>query len=555
MRLACYHNRPSETQMRLPSEIWRYSRMVLGVFELVRTPLIADPAGDIRRQMENREANFLDLVRRAIYLNPRSPYYRMLQLAQCEYQDLEQAVRRDGLEHTLEALLHAGVYLTQDEMKGKGPIVRAGERIPSEELSYRNPGVAPHIEGQSSGSRSKGIRMRHGISTQVYWDRYNALLADDLGLRNRAFVALLPILPSATGITTTLRGPQFGWRFERWYAVGGAMRDAGHYRAVTKAMVLLGKVAGSRSPFPTYLPENDFSPVAEYIARRKAAGKECFLGGVVSPVVRVAAAALERSLDISGVIFSVTGEALTPAKRALLEAVGGRVYPFYATVDVGPVGYSCRHMNTGNCVHLFEDSVAAITRRRLAPLSDLEVNSLLFTTLGPPSPRVVINAELDDSGIIERAHCDCAFSRAGLTRQIRDIASFGKLTGQGMTLAGTDVVRILEEALPRRLGGSPGDYQLVEKEGPAQTVLMLRVSPRTGLSSPAGVRECFLEELARHRGWSIAARIFRHSDAVQVIIAEPLATVTGKVLPLHLLHVEEPKQVLKESSASAGSPR
>jgi hypothetical protein len=140
-----------------------------------------------------------------------------------------------------------------------------------------------------------------------------------------------------------------------------------------------------------------------------------------------------------------------------------------------------------------------------------------------------------------------------LTRQIREIASFGKLTGQGVTLAGTDVVRILEEALPRQLGGSPGDYQLVEKEGTAQTVLVLRVSPRTGLSSPTGVRECFLKELARHHGGSLAARTFRHSESVQVMIAEPLATVTGKVLPLHLLHVEETEQLLNESSASQGT--
>jgi hypothetical protein len=539
--------------MGLPPEIRRYSRMALGMFELVRTQPIANPADDIRRQVENREENFLDLVRRAVYLNPRSPYCRMLQLAQCEYSDLEQSVRRDGLDRALEALLQAGVYLTQDELKGKAPIVRAGELIPSEGLSYQNPGVAVRIEAQSSGSRSKGTRMQHSVTAQIYWERYNALLADDLGLRDRAFVALLPILPSATGLTMTLRGRQFGWRAERWYAVGGSMLDSGHYRAATTAMVLAGKLAGSRSPFPTYLPGNDFSAVAEYIARRKAAGMESFLGGFVSPAVRVAAAALERGLDISGVIFSVGGEALTPAKRTLLEAAGGRVYPFYSTVEVGPVGYSCRQMKTGNCVHLFEDSVAAICCRRLAPLSDQEVNSLMFTTLAPFAPRVLINAELDDSGIIERAGCDCAFSRVGLTRQIRDIASFGKLTGQGVTLAGTDVVRVLEEALPRRLGGAPGDYQLVEKEGAAQTLLILRVSPRTGSSSTAAIRECFLEELARHHGGSLAARVFRHSDSVEVMIAEPLATVTGKVLPLHLLSVENAERLLHESSVRQGA--
>jgi len=34
-------------------------------------------------------------------------------------------------------------------------------------------------------------------------------------------------------------------------------------------------------------------------------------------------------------------------------------------------------MNNENSVHLFADSVAAVTRRRRAPLSDSEVDSLL----------------------------------------------------------------------------------------------------------------------------------------------------------------------------------
>ena len=95
---------------------------------------------------------------------------------------------------------------------------------------------------------------------------------------------------------------------------------------------------------------------------------------------------------------------------------------------------------------------------------------------------ILINAESEDCGTIEPATCDCLFSRVGFTEQICDIGSFGKLTGQGMTLVGTDVVRILEERMPASLGGLPGDYQLVEHEGTAQTQLTLRVSPRAGVS-------------------------------------------------------------------------
>jgi hypothetical protein len=85
------------------------------------------------------------------------------------------------------------------------------------------------------------------------------------------------------------------------------------------------------------------------------------------------------------------------------------------------------------------------------------------------------------------------------------------------------------------LGGGPGDYQLVEHEGATQTQLTLRVSPRVGISSPEKARECFLKEIRRFYGGTLAARMWSHAEGVEVAIAEPLATLTGKVLPLHLL--------------------
>jgi hypothetical protein len=192
-------------------------------------------------------------------------------------------------------------------------------------------------------------------------------------------------------------------------------------------------------------------------------------------------------------------------------------------------------MKTGNCVHLCRDSLAVISHRRRAPLTDVEVNALLFTTLLPFAPHVLINADMDDGGIIEPARCDCLFARLGFTEQVRDIGSFGKLTGQGMTLVGTDMVRILEELLPARLGGAPGDYQLVEHEGATQTQLTLRVSPRAGVWCPEKVKECFLRETRRFYGGALAARTWGHAEGVDVVIAEPLSTRTGKVLSLHLL--------------------
>ncbi|MCL4401185.1 MAG: hypothetical protein M1436_00775, partial [Acidobacteria bacterium] len=174
-------------------------------------------------------------------------------------------------------------------------------------------------------------------------------------------------------------------------------------------------------------------------------------------------------------------------------------------------------------MHLFRDALAAIVHARQAPLTDVRVDSLLFTTLLPFAPHVFINVEMDDSGTIGRAECDCAYSRAGLTDCIRDVGSFGKLTGQGITLVGSDIVRIMEEVLPARFGGHPGDYQLVEREGAFQTQITLRISPRAGVPSAEKVRRFFLCQVRQCYGGTLASRLWSHSGALETIVAEPFA--------------------------------
>jgi hypothetical protein len=512
-----------------------YSRMALGIYKFLRTKPHPDPEAVIRQQLENREANFLATARKAIFANPPNPYHEMFRLAGCAFEDLERGVAKDGLEATLAVLHRQGVYLTHDEFKGKAPILRSGRHIPAETSDFRNPLVSGLMESRSSGSRSKGTRTPRSPEQQRYREASDRLCDLELGLEGRVRVEVKPILPSSAGLWACLRACRNGENVDRWFAVGGGLRDSGHYRLATHCLIRFGNLLGARLPFPIYLPPNDFAPAAEWIARRRSEGAACVVGAMTSPAVRIASVALEEQLDIRETTFLVAGEALTDAKRAAIEKAGAEVYPRYAISEVGIVGTACRRMKTGNRVHVYRDRLAVIGYRRRAPLTDVEVDALLFTTLLPFAPHVLINVEMDDSGVIEPAQCDCLFSRLGFTEQLRDISSFGKLTGQGITLVGTDMVSILEEVLPARLGGAPGDYQLVEHEGAMQTQLTLRVSPRAGISSPELVKECFLKEIRRCYGGSLAARTWRHAEGVDVAIAEPLSSTTGKVLSLHLL--------------------
>ncbi len=512
-----------------------YRRMASGIYSLLRTPPYADPDGMIRFQMENRERHFLELAQRVIFSNPANPYYEMFRLAGCSYEDLVEAVHRDGLESTLASLHRQGVYLLHDEFKGKKPIVRSNREIAVSPDSFRNPLVKRGVETASSGSRSAAARTPKSTPQRLHWEAYLSLGIREFGVAGRAHLQLRPILPSGDGLTLSVSYSRLGCPVEEWYSTYARSLDSIHYQTATRALVWLARRFGERVPYPTYLPPNDYAPVVEWIARRVEQGVPCAVSCAPSPAVRVAAAAAEKGLDLRGTLFLVAGEALTDAKRRVIEAAGAEVYPRYPVSELGPVTWACRQMRTGNRGHLFHDSVAVISYRRVAPLSGIEVDSLLFTTLLPFAGLVLLNVEMDDAGILERTTCDCTFSRAGFTTQIRDIFSYGKLTGQAVTLVGTDILRVLEETLPARFGGGPTDYQLVEEDGATQARVILRVSRRVPLASCEAVRDCFLAELRRFPGGTGALRIWRSTDALEVVHEDPVATRTGKVLPLHLL--------------------
>jgi len=257
------------------------------------------------------------------------------------------------------------------------------------------------------------------------------------------------------------------------------------------------------------------------------------LAAFSSAGARTAVAAKELSLDISGTVFALSSEAVTQAKRQAVLDAGCRVVNRYWVSEIGPIGFGCLALE-GRGVHIMRDAIAVFEHSRPAPYSDAEVNALQFTTLLPYAPHVLVHVEMDDAGRIEPCECDCEFARMGYTHALFDIFSFGKLTGSGMTLAGTDVVRLLETELPARFGGGPGDYQLVQRQGATQTELILRVAPRLeGLESQV-VKEFVLQQIRGLFGGAEASRVWKHGEALRVEREDPAMTGRGKILSLHL---------------------
>ena len=105
-----------------------------------------------------------------------------------------------------------------------------------------------------------------------------------------------------------------------------------------------------------------------------------------------------------------------------------------------------------------------------------------------------------------------------------------------MTFLDADLVRVLEDTLPARFGGSPVDYQLVEEEGAGGTArLRLLVHPRVGPLDTVQVMSTFLEAIG---GISNAERVmglaWRAGDLPTVERLSPRSTASGKILHLHI---------------------
>jgi hypothetical protein len=103
------------------------------------------------------------------------------------------------------------------------------------------------------------------------------------------------------------------------------------------------------------------------------------------------------------------------------------------------------------------------------------------------------------------------------------------------------MIKILEEVLPVRFGGTPLDYQLVEEEDEQGfTRLSLLVNPRIEVKDEKEVIEVVLEGLERSSvAADIARTIWDQAKTLRVKRTDPIWTTRGKLMPLHLSqHIE-----------------
>src|SRR5262249_61986177 len=106
--------------------------------------------------------------------------------------------------------------------------------------------------------------------------------------------------------------------------------------------------------------------------------------------------------------------------------------------------------------------------------------ALFCSTLHPAAPKIMLNVEVGDYGVLSQRVCGCPLGTLGFTQHLRGIRSYEKLTSEGMKFTGSELLRLIEDVLPERFGGHPTDYQFVEEEEGGLSRVSLVVSPRIG---------------------------------------------------------------------------
>lgn len=515
------------------------ARLLLGLPAFLRRPVPAHTApAVIRRRLATREPVFLDLVRRAIFARPASPYHRLLRWAGCEAGDLDRLVRQHGIEGALGALYRAGVFLRADEAKGRVPVVRGGERFTLHPDALRNPLLTTHFRMHTGGSG--GAPAAIPIDLATIRDR---AVNRQILLAARGGVGATYVewgVPGSQTLFTVLEYACTGLPVRHWLLKVDPASPSLHaaYRWSLRLTHAASVVAGRPLARPEHVPADHALTVARRLAAIVGARQTAWYNGTVSSAVAIAAAAEAAGLDLRGARFAAGSEPMTEARRAAIRRAGVSVVVGFGTTETSRIGYGCLDESSVNDVHLLGDLNAVVQPgpSGAAPsgTTGLPPRALLLTPVSPTAPLVALNLSLGDQAFVDTRDCGCPYRAIGWTTQLRDIESFEKLNAGGMTFLDTEVVRIIEADLPAHFGGGPTDYQLLEEERPdGRPRVVLVVRPDVGTLDPAVVAAWFLDRLGRGSGAErVMALTWQRSGILDVERRAPAVTDAGKILPV-----------------------
>ena len=324
-------------------------------FRIVRRRPLALPrprvfAGGVSRAARGAaarsRAHFLELLERAVYARPSSPYRALLVHVGAEHGDVAALVRDLGIEDALGRLHEQGVYLTLEEFTGHRRDRPAGRARAADATTRTSttPCSAGGYSGASGGSRRRAAPHDGRLRPSRAPDRVRSVsYLEAFGLEGRPAVLWRPAPPAKSGFNNALRTLRIGCfgrvvraeppRLPRRRAAGldrashGARRDAPSRPAMPK---------------PRHVPLDRAEVVARRLAELVAAGTPAIFAGSGGSGVRVALAAAAAGLDLSGTVFRLGGEPLTRGEAGGRRASRCVGHCNYSMSELGRVGLAVR---------------------------------------------------------------------------------------------------------------------------------------------------------------------------------------------------------------------
>jgi hypothetical protein len=517
---------------------WRFA---VGLRRFLAEPLTPEAAARLLLEsLERREQSFLWLLRRAVFENRHSPYLPLLRAAGVCFGDLERSVQDRGIEATLASLRDAGVTISLDQFKGRSAISCGGTTWEFPAEAFDNPLLLREFTLLTGGSSGRRKRLNVDLDLLVFEAATQRLFLEAHGLGQRPLGLWRPVPPGSSGIKHALRSAKNAAPVARWFDLTGGAPGPWQSRLFLQTALRLGRRAGKAPLLPEPEPVSPLAPepVLRWLASCADSGTPALLSCPASAAVRIAQASCEQHIPIDGTVFWVGGEPLTPGKAAAIAAAHATTVNGWSLSETGPLAVGCAARAHPDEVHLLHSKVALIPALRPSGLPE-EPTPVLLTSLHPALPKMLLNVDIGDSVVLTPRSCGCPVEAAGFPRHAHTIRAVGKVTAGGMHLPHADLACLVEEVLPHTFGGSPVDYQFVERESAGEPVVALHVSPRlAGLQSDVVLRTVAQFLSTQSRGHAMMVDQWLQADTLRVVREQPFVSPVGKTPSLWICREE-----------------
>ena len=545
--------------MPVLNDIKKYYRFCTGLRKILRKTTSFEESDEIiRRRLGRRNALFLNVVEKAIYGNAESPYLQILRLAGYGFSNIRELVERYGIEVTLSRLVEDGVYITFEEFKGRRHTTRNGKTFRFRESDFDNPLLSSCFDVESGGTSGPGTRTMIDFDFIAQEAANRAFVLDVYGLLHAPCILWFPILPGNAGIMNVFRQAKIGRPPIMWFSQVDkrSIRPSLKDRLGTMGSVYIGRLLGSKMPAPVYVDLDNAHEIARYLSGIIEEYSRCSVWTYVSSAIRICIAAAERSLSLEGVTFFVSGEPVTRKKLNEIKSAGAEAVPYYAFVEGGIAAYGCANPDDPDDMHLLTDRFAIVSHKKRQKDNNNEIDALLFTSLLPESPKILLNVETGDYGSIKSRRCGCKFEGRGFSEHVAQVRSFEKLTSEGMTFIVGDLVRIAEEILPEKYGGSSTDYQVFkESDRDGVSSLEIAVNPRVGPVDERDIVKTVIKELGKGGGSRrLMAEVWDRAGTIRISRTAPIPTKRGKLFSFRSVETQATRVGNVTSTGRVESP-